>query len=269
MSRALVIQLARLGDLVQSLPAIMALKARGTRCTIDVLCAVPLASLPALFPGVSQVIAWDGSRWRAWAARWASAPETTMSEIETYLRDLVLLPYDRAYNLNQHPRAVLTASLLAERVIGPGETSPLSQTHPPWAAYLRSVAVRRDENRVHLADAFCGLCGVSPLGTAPLIPAVDLPHDLAPIGRDEGPWVAVAVGAGETARCISPAVWREWISCFLRESPTGQVVLVGSGSECESARTIQDGLSSILLNRVWDATGRTDLAQLVAILSRC
>ncbi|MFZ3014508.1 MAG: glycosyltransferase family 9 protein, partial [Nitrospira sp.] len=177
--------------------------------------------------------------------------------------------YDCAYVLNQHRRALVAGSLLAREVKGPLLHGPLGETLAPWAAYVRDVAQRRLGQRVHLADAFCGLCGVSPPGDIlPLDPpAVRLPDDLEPIGKHGDPWIALIVGAGETERCVPTEVWRRWITVFLASAPQGRVVLVGT--ERERAAEIQSLLSPSALGRIWDTTGRTSLLQLAAILVRC
>jgi ADP-heptose:LPS heptosyltransferase len=270
-SRAVIVQLARLGDLVQSLPAIAALRTRLHDAALDLLCAAPLAAIGSCAPGIDRVLPWEVERWRAWADRWSAAREATRDEIETYLKMIIPKPYGSAFNLNQHSRATLAANLFGKQVLGPGERGPLTAELPPWADYLRRVARERERNRVHLADLFCGLCGVTPPGHAPRlkIPAAALPHDLAPVGDSAGPWIAIVVGAGDTARCIPSMIWRDWIRIFLDASPTGQVILIGSGVDCERAGAIQDGLSSLCLGRVWDATGRTTIVQTAAILGRC
>jgi ADP-heptose:LPS heptosyltransferase len=269
--RGLVIQLARLGDLIQSLPAIAALNAEAAVAALDLLCPAPFTSIGSCVPGVERILAWEVERWRMWADQWSSAREETLTEIEAYLQLVIPKPYAAAFNLNQHSRSMLAATLLSRHVMGPGERGPLAQDLPPWAEYLRGVVRARDRNRVHLADVFCGLCGVMPPGTAPhlRIPPTTLPDDLSSIGTTEGPWVAVIVGAGDVARCVPPMVWREWIRVFLDASRDGRVVLIGSEAECERSRGIQDGLSSLSLGRVWDATGRTTLIQTAALLGRC
>ncbi|MGH7233252.1 MAG: glycosyltransferase family 9 protein [Nitrospiraceae bacterium] len=268
---AVVIQLARLGDLVQSLPAIMALKERRLEQNLSLLCASPLSSVAACFPGLDRVIAWEGTRWRTWATNWPVSPKRTLDEVKRYLDTSVFGAYTRAYNLNQHKRAILLSALMADRVIGPGEHGPLDFKLPPWAAYVRAIAEDRGQNRIHLADAFCGFCGVVPLGVRPQVvcPPASLPNDLSAFGRQDGVWVALVVGAGDTARCMSVARWSEWIGTFLERQENGHVVLIGSGGERESARAIQDGLRPIVLGRVWDATGRTTLDQLIVLLARC
>lgn len=141
----------------------------------------------------------------------------------------------------------------------------------PWAEHLRHLAKERGANRVHLADAWCGMCGVLPRGQAPLYvpPAVELPGDLAEIGERQGRWVALVTGAGEADRCIPPAVWSEWIRDFLAQTHDGQVVLIGSGTERETAQAIVDTLPPLLHGHVWDATGRTNISQLMHVLHKC
>ncbi len=269
--RGLVVQLARLGDLVQSLPAIASLNAQATMTVLDLLCPAPLGSIGSCIAGIERVLAWEVERWRMWADRWASAREETLTEIETYLKMLIPTLYTTAFNLNQHSRSMLVATLASRQVLGPGDHGPLAKDLPPWAGYLRGVVRNRDRNRVHLADVFCGLCGVMPPGTAPhlRLPPTIVPDDLSPVGTTEGPWVAVIVGAGDAARCVPLTIWREWIRVFLSASRDGQVVLIGSEGERERAYGIQDGMSSLSLGRVWDATGRTTLVQTAALLSRC
>lgn len=141
----------------------------------------------------------------------------------------------------------------------------------PWAQHLRHVAKERGANRVHLADAWCGMCGVLPRGQAPsCVPAaVELPEDLAGVGERRGLWVALATGAGEADRCVAPAVWGQWIRTFLDQTEDGQVVLIGSGTEREAAQAILDAVPTVLHGRIWDATGRTNISQLMRVLHKC
>ena len=161
-SRALVIQMARLGDLIQTLPVLNALRHYRPETALDLLCAAPLAGLVhERFP-VDKVLPWDGTQCRAWADGWSRDPFGTVQHLQRYIEALSPEPYEEAYNLNQHERAILTAHLLGVRVTGAGATGPLSDELGSWGDYLRRVAGHRAHNRIHLADAFCGLCGVRP-----------------------------------------------------------------------------------------------------------
>ena len=266
------IQLARLGDLVQSMPAIVALAARYPCRSLDLLCPAPLADLARFFPEVGHVLEWNGPQWHTWAESFVGAFQPSwLREVEQYLAELTFEPYAMAYVLNQHPRAILAGALLATEVQGPHLRGPLDEELSPWASYLRRVAHTRGSNRIHLSDAFCGLCGVTPPPVPPvLIPSSnDLPDDLAEVGVSTGQWVAVVVGAGDVDRSIPVSVWIEWITTLLTYESPCAVVLVGTERDQTDARAIQDGLSPIVAGRLWDATGRTTLPQLATLLKRC
>ena len=271
-ARRLLIQLARLGDLVQSLPVIASLVAQYPHRSLDLLCAASLADLAYLFPNVGHVVKWNGAQWHAWAESCVGEFQPSrLREVEQYLAELTTDPYAMAYVLNHHPRAILAATLLATEVQGPTLRGPLDEELTPWASYLRQVAQTRGANRIHLSDTFCGLCGVTPPPVPPVLrfPSIVLPSDLAEIGMSDGQWIAVVVGAGDADRSIPIAVWTEWISTLLAHDSSCAVVLVGTERDQTSAFAIQDGLSPMMAGRLWDATGRTTLPQLATVLKRC
>ncbi len=270
-SRALLIQLARLGDLVQSLPAIEAIQERYPERPLDLLCSAPLAPVLARSHAIRRVIPWDGAQWRAWADQWTQDPAATLRTVQTYLASLDEIGYDRVYNLNQHARGILMTHLFSSHSVQAGQARQADHGMSPWARYLRQVAKERGENRVHLADAWCGMCGVRPRGRAPVLDGqeVELPEDLTAIGERKGLWIALVTGAGDSARCVSPSVWASWIREFLTQVDDGQVVLIGSGHERETGQAILEAVPTLLQGRVWDTTGRTTLTQLMTLLGRC
>lgn len=269
--RDLVIQLARLGDLVQTLPAIEALQEVYPERTLDVLCAAPLTSILAGARRLGRVIPWDGAQWRAWADGWEDNPTRTLQAVQTYIAALGEVTYDRVYPLNRHVRSQLLTRLFLGRSSRKDEQDQAEARIRPWAEYLRHIAIHRGNNRVHLADAWCGMSGVRPRGRAPLLPppAVDLPDDLASVGERQGLWVALVTGAGEADRCIPVATWSRWIQEFLARTDEGQVVLIGSGRERETGQGILDSVPALLQGRVWDATARTSIPQLMKLLHKC
>jgi len=270
-SRALLIQLARLGDLVQSLPAVEALQEQHPQRQLDLLCPAPMA--PALDGccSIHRVLPWDGTQWRSWADQWTKDPARTLGAVKTYLGSLTDREYEQVYDLNQHARAILMAHLFTNRARGSGQEGFSGERVKPWAQYLRQVAQDRGGNRVHLADAWCGLCDVRPRGRAPFLQEkqIDLPDDMAPIGEGNGLWVALVTGAGDSERCVAPAVWALWIRRFLQQVDEGQVVLIGSGHERETGQAILEAVPALLQGRVWDTTARTTVAQLMRVLKTC
>ena len=270
--RALLIQLARLGDLVQTIPAIAALKAAHADWTLDLLCPAHLEDIGRVLPGITRVVKWDGAVWnrRACQAENEFRPEHVV-EAEADIRAISTEPYDYAYVLNQHPRARLAGALLARESIGAMTGGPLDHTVSPWATYVRAVAGNRGENRIHLADAFCGMCGVAPpQHMGPLqVSSAPLPADLDAIGQSHAPWIGLLVGAGDEERLVPVAAWTRLIRACMDHLESCRIVLLGSGQEQERAHLIQGSLPSSLVGRVWDTTGRLSLTELARALTRC
>jgi ADP-heptose:LPS heptosyltransferase len=262
MGRALIVQLARLGDLMQTLPAITAIKSADPSLVLDLLCPAPLSPIGRMLPGIARVLEWDGPAWRqSGQDAGTGLHQKHLRDAERRISELSSQRYDCAYVLNQHPRALLAGAVLAREMKGPRLHGPLGEQPTPWASYVRDVAANR--------RAFCGLCGVYPPGTSGTLSRSPCPltPDLEPIGKQGGPWIGLIVGAGADERLVPTEVWQRWILQFMQAAPSGRVVLVGQ--ERERARYIQDQLPSSILGRLWDATGRTSLPELAEILGRC
>lgn len=270
--RALLIQLARLGDLVQTLPAITSVRTCHAEWDLDLLCPASLEDLGRMLPGISKVIPWDGLAWRrrAMSAEAAFRPEH-MADADADLRLITEEPYDRAIVLNQHPRALFVGALLAKVVSGVCVGHVCERKLSTWAEYVRTVAGARGPNRVHLADVFCGMCGVLPPKVMPTIEVScrQLPGELESIGRSAGPWIGLLVGAGDPERVVPREVWARVIADWLAYFPGCRIVLIGQTQEQARAEWLQSSLPPALVGRVWDTTGRLSLAELATMLTRC
>ena len=273
MTHRLIIQLARLGDLLQSLPAIASLRAQYPEDTFDLLCAAPLLRLGEFFPALGQVFPWDGGEWGQIAKSWSHSRGNALARAVQSLNRQQLEPYSMAYNLNNHPRAIVAAHLFAHTVTGPGCHGPLSSFVPDWMHYLTLVATHRGGNRVHLADAFCGLCGVMPPTTVPTLRGagheIDWPTRVSRFFSGNRKRVALVVGSGDADRRIPLRVIEQWMTRFLSACPDGQVILVGGAGERELSHILLDRIPSLYQGRIWDACAQTSLSQLASVLSRC
>jgi ADP-heptose:LPS heptosyltransferase len=210
--------------------------------------------------------------WNKISQRWSRERSHDFSEAEDHLRALGRRPYVVAYNLNNHPRSVLSAHLLSGRVVGAGAQGPLNPTLPPWVDYLRYVAGDRGANRIHLADAFCGVCGVSPPPMVPILNAhdVELASDLAQVLNEPSLMkIGIVLGAGDPDRRVPLAAWREMIEACGDHLPNSLCVLIGGAGEREAALALEDQLPLHYLSRVFNCVGRTSLPQLAHVFNRC
>ena len=272
MSRALLIQLARLGDLVQSLPVLTAIQSVHPERVLDLLCPSPLVALGELFPCVDRVYPWNGEQWHKVATTKIANCDQRLIQAKRYLSGCAFPTYSLAYNLNNHPRGILAAHVLSDLVVGPGEHGPLNPILPAWSGYLRQIAHDRGQNRVHLADAFCGLCQVLPPSDIPFLRAPDmlLPLELERIvSGQSSTLIGIVLGAGDADRRIPLSVWQDLIGACAEHIPQSYLLLIGGEGEREAALSLEHRLPAKYLNRVVNVCGRTSLPQLVAILNRC
>lgn len=272
MSRALLVQLARLGDLVQSLPVLTALQSAHPERPLDLLCPSPLVALGELFPCVDRVYPWNGEQWHELATTKMMGCDQRLVQATRYLTDCAFPTYSLAYNLNNHPRGMLAAHVLSGRVVGPGEYGPMNQRLPAWAGYLRQIAQDRGSNRVHLADAFCGLCQLLPPSDIPYLkaPEVELPLELERLGKGQpSTLIGIVLGAGDADRRVPSSVWQDLIAACAEHIPQSYLLLIGGEGEREAALALEYRLPAKSLNRVVNVCGRTSLPQLVALLHRC
>ena len=118
--RALMVQLARLGDLVQSLPAFVSLTNRYPHRPLDLLCPATLADLARLFPDVGHVLEWDGAQWHAWADSCVGEFQPPrLCEVERYLTELTPEPYADGLCAESPPTSYSGWRLVGQRGSGP------------------------------------------------------------------------------------------------------------------------------------------------------
>ncbi len=270
--RALIVQLARLGDLLQSLPVLSSLRERFPEASFDLLCPAPLVCLAEMFPGIQEAISWNGEDWHVLAKGSNGDLNHTFPQVVEYFSRFPSTPYSVVYNLNNHPRSVLAAHLFSEQVVGAGNQGPLHMCLPPWVAYLRHVANERGSNRIHLADALCGLCGMKPPAMAPTMQAIqiELSSDLASIMHDSSlVRIGIVIGAGDVDRRVPLATWCRVIEACAAHIPNCVCVLIGGAGEREAALALEDQLAPQYLSRLVNCVGRTTLPQLAHVFNRC
>ena len=261
-----------MGDLLQSLPAITALGEKSAASLFDLLCPMPLTSLGELFPGIQRTIAWNGEDWHTLAMEWDQYSTDTLPHAVEYFSRFPHTPYSVAYNLNNHPRSILASHLLSERVIGAGDQGPLCLHCPPWVEHLRQVARERGNNRIHLADAFCGVCGVHPPTVVPSLNVNKgaLPPELAWLVKGSSSLqIGIVLGAGDLDRRIPLSVWHAFIQSCTERIPHCRIFIIGGPGEREASMVLEHDLPSHTRNQVINCCGRTSFPQLVALFDRC
>lgn len=269
MKRILVLQMCRLGDILQTTPMLRGLRRKWPEAEItlvmhDVFRDVPvpgrLYDRLAIFP-YAQVASTMSARRENWRQE--------VERLREWVRELGSEPFDLVINLTHSDLAGFLAALIPHRqlsggLIAPDRTRVVSGT---WMTYFWASQSARSLGAFNLVDVQNYAADV-PSDGQPLEMAVpDAAHTkigewLAARGLGERPLLAVQLGASEE-RKRWPA---EQVAEALNQLPTAMadVVLVGASDEMSLAERAQARLT----RPVHVALGETSIAELAALLAR-
>ena len=274
--QVLIINVTRMGDLIQTGPLLSRLREEWPDVAIDLVVDQSFASTAALLTGLRQVISCDFTRLLDDCRTQSKSLVALMQEMTAWAAPLQAARYDRIINLTFTRQTGLLASYIGASDLrgitaGP-DGGPIVQN--PWLSYFTDLHRHRRFNRFNLVDLYA-MGGSGPGMFSPL--SVTVPADgrdwadafLQSQNRTVRQWIAVQVGASDVMKAWRPEYFGQTMAHLSRHSGVG-FVLIGTAAEAESielAKTTyraSGGAAPIL-----DASGRTTLHQLVGVLSRC
>lgn len=274
--QVLLINITRMGDLVQMGTLLQRLQHEWPGAAIDLVVDQRFASVASLLPHLRHVVAYDFHGLVDESRAQAKDVVTLFQDMTRWAAPLVDAQYDRAINLTFNRRSGLLTSYVGAREIR-GIAAPKDgdvAIHNPWMAYLTDVHNQRSFNQFNLVDIYA-LGGSGPGPFAPL--SITVPSSterwarefLAPHGGDQISWVAVQVGASDAMKAWRPELFGQTLASLSRQTTVGYV-FIGTEEEREASliaqRTYrQAGGTSPLC----EAIGRTTLPQLAALLAQC
>lgn len=251
--KVLVVQLARLGDLVQTWPLLDRLRRHDPGRNLEMLMDSRLQALQSLGPEVD----------RFWGLDLAGLPLLAQRDFQAAFERLERLAsklkgrgYDRVYNLNFSRISLLLAYLVGgdvkgyQPVLGGREF-----LREPWLGLVFALVHARQVNRVHLSDVFRHLAPKTTAEPWPPTPAA---------GRGE-PIIALQVATRHPRR-----TWP--LEAFTRLAGQvvarlgGRVWLLGTEAERPQGEKLRRGLTPEQRERVDNLQGKTDLGELAARL---
>jgi ADP-heptose:LPS heptosyltransferase len=274
--QVLLINITRMGDLVQMGTLLQRLQHEWPGAQVDLVVDRRFAEVASLLPHLRHVVAYDFHGLVDDSRAQAKDVVTLFQEMTRWAAPLVEARYDRAINLTFNRRSGLLASYVGAREIR-GIAAPKVgdvAIHNPWMAYLTDVHHQRAFNQFNLVDIYA-LGGSGPGPFAPL--SVTVPADTEQWAREfllshaglRTSWVAVQVGASEAVKAWRPELFGQTLAALSRRTSAGYV-FIGTEAERKASVTAQrvyrqSGGSGPLC----DAIGRTSQPQLAALLAQC
>ena len=270
----LVIQLAKLGDYLQTTPLLSALKAEQPSRRLTVLCSSNQAIAASRTPAVDQVIPID----LAGLAQTAKRGRIDLSEKISVLQDacspLTDMLFDRTINLNTSRIAALLADMApATRREGPTlAPDRRNLNRPQWADFIMQVMTRRRLNRFNLVDLYLSYADSFPTE----------PRLVFSLERADREAAQRLLAPSHAHRRIGLQLGsrhpdRQWpvkqfaaLSRKLLEDNETELVLLGTANEAHMGTELKKNLAddAAKLARVRDLMGKTGLAELAGVLSR-
>jgi ADP-heptose:LPS heptosyltransferase len=251
-SRALVVRLDSLGDMLVCGPSVRAVAAHADRVTV--LAGPRGAEAARLLPGVDDVIVWD-CPWITYPP-----PATNGDEIAALAAQLRRADIDSALILTSFHQSALPTALLL-RLAGIPRIAAASEDYPGALLDLRVSAPPEDEPEAVRMLAIARDAGYAlPIGDDGLL-AIRRPE--VPV---TGPTADVVVhpGTDAPARAYPEQLWADVVELL---ADAGYSVAV-TGSSAERPLTRRVSSAATQPGFAEDCGGSTDLAQLAALVAR-
>lgn len=268
--KVLVIQLTRMGDIIQTLPLLVRLREEIPGCHITFFCVDRFAEILRATPVVNRYI--------------KIPPEVALKlkKPDVHFIDSMLThhffreSYDLLINLTHD----MSSGIIANRVKADSKTGAIAEDHTPylklkdkWGRYVFSCVNNREENSFNLVDIHIGMGKVSHRPVKNYLRAEARSEQrmakILPIAGDT-PLVAFHMGANKPHRTW-PVEHFATLADFLIRKYDACIVLTGSRQEQALFRDFDGRLSPNLTEKgkVINLIGSTKLQDLIALLKRC
>ena len=262
--KILVLQLARLGDIYMSWPALRALRRQYPQAEIHLLTRPRFEAAVEGLSAINQHHSLPSLHILSPLVQDHPTDQEAVSRMSNWVTELRSKEFDWIINLTFSPfSSYLTHALSAQgrevKVSGYTRYADGSLAFgDELSAYFYAQVGFERSNRVHLADLFASLMDVQFVEedwAAPYIPTreLHLPSN----------YLVVHVGASEAHKSLSPSFWGACLKELMAQLPEMSVVLIGAPAEIDLAAWIK---ASVPGPRVVDMVGKTQVVELFAVL---
>lgn len=235
--RILLIKTHRLGDVLQILPLLRALRLAYPDAHIDMVVAAKYAILLDGVRDPSRVLAYRAEPSQPPAAA-IDGPLLRVEGAEALLRLLLEKPYDLVINLSPDTQMRLLASEIpTQRRVGTFAQGERSLRYGEMALYLASTVMFRSLISLNLCDAFRLNVGPLPVPAGPFLTAGPADALMARLGLDPArPLVCIQPASADPFRCWAAENYAA-VAKQLHEQKI-QVAVLGSNAERALAEAI-------------------------------
>ncbi len=267
--KILILQLARLGDILQTWPAIRALKRQYPEAEIHVLARARFHDALDGLTAVDRVWNFDSKEILRPLAKSRPDLDAAMGKLDSLIDELSTQKFDQIINLSFSPvSSFLTRILACEDTVVRGYTRHadgyLSIPDDASAYFYAQVGPERP-NRIHLSDLFAHISGVELTPDDWGVPSTLMTAETCSETFSECEnSIVIHIGASQAEKTLS---WTKWAQIVkgLVDAQVSNIILIGSAPEREIAAKIVAACGE-LTPRNW--VGKTKFSDLYFILSQ-
>jgi ADP-heptose:LPS heptosyltransferase len=274
-NKVLLVNITRLGDMLQATPTIAGIKQENPDCHTTVLVEKQFSDICHILPHIDEVVSLDLS----FTCRSLAAEQVGIIEAYQYISEFVdklrADNFDYCLNMSSSAYTALLLRLLKVPRTGgwTADEEGYRLIESEWARlFATSVHYQnRQYNSLNLVDMFRCSADVEQHPEKLLVniesSAKRHAEDLIRSAgfTNTGPIIAVQAGASQAKRQWSPTLFVEMVKILDREY-NARVILTGSPKEISIVQPILNGCQS---NNVFSAVGKTSIPQLAALLKEC
>ncbi|MCA9498304.1 MAG: glycosyltransferase family 9 protein [Nitrospira sp.] len=273
--QVLIINITRMGDLIQMVPLLSRLEEEWPGVAIDLIVDKEFAHVAGLIPGIRQVLMFDFQLLMDESRVRARDLVALYRELAGWVQPLLQVGYDRVVNLTFNRRSAFLV-----KYFGCADERGMTTTQDgsfvvknPWMKYFVDFHVYRQLNRFNIVDLF-SLGGSGPGSFYPL--RLSVPQHMKEWARtfvrqagtgDE--WIGIQVGASDAMKAWRPEYFGHMMACLSQRQPVGFVLIGTKKEEADVQEAIRCYRQAGGLGNICEAVGQTTVPQLVALLEHC
>jgi ADP-heptose:LPS heptosyltransferase len=274
--RILIIQLARMGDILQTTPALIGLRNKYPNAKIDIVVRETFKNIIANNPYINEVYSLDTKDIMSnLILRKGSLIEVT-SKLKNFTKELEDNEYDIVYNLS-----FSVASTYLTYIVGKNKVYGLTRSEDgyytasdDWSKYFVATVMKDTINHRHLVDLFKSICEVTDNDDQLYIHKNTAnrqwaKNELTNCGyKSSDKLIAIQTGASTSDKKWPINNYISTINALLESSEDIKIMLTGSKSELSLSEKLKEAFQN-QSDRVFNFIGQTNLSELSSLLSYC
>ena len=273
--QVLILNVTRMGDLVQMTPLLQRLEYEWPGVAIDLIVDKEFSEIAKLLPRIRQIVSYDFQTLMDETRVRARDVVSLYHDLKNWAKPLAAVHYDRVINLTFNRRSAYLTGYVGASDIRGLTTAPDGSiiVKNPWMKYFLDLHTYRTFNRFNLVDVYAlGGSRLGPFGPIELKHhAVDQEwaRNFLALSGTTPTWLGVQVGASDVMKAWRPAYFGQTMALLSKRINAG-FVLIGTKKE---ERAVQEAIQAYKaaggIGLLCNAIGKTTVAQLLGLLSQC